>query len=213
MDYEDFHGIEARSAVDALGIAAANGLLKEMQLLLDDGVDINSIADYSQVTPLASAARNGQLKSVNFLLEHGADVNLPSDTSALTPLMMACHEGKVRGSKIALRLLEAGADANCQSKGGMTALSYAVECAKPEVLQALIDHGAAVDGPPGSPLTPLMLAARENNVESLKVLVENGADLSLTCPFDWAENRTALGIAELEGCKKAAKYLASVQGS
>ena len=44
----DFYGIQALNAIDALSIAANNSRLKEMQLLLDDGVDINGIAVYSK---------------------------------------------------------------------------------------------------------------------------------------------------------------------
>ena len=82
--------------------------------------------------------------------------------------------------RVALRLIEVGADVRYVRKSDeMTALKFAVDRCSPEVLQALIDHGADVDGPRGTEQTALMLAARANNVESLRVLVNNGALLSL----------------------------------
>ena len=206
----EFHGIRANSLADALGIAAANSKLKEMRLLLDDGADINEIAPYSKSTPLATAAGLGLIRSVEFLLENGANIDRPG-AFGMTPLMRACSMGKSKGSRVALRLIEANADVNyVRQSDQMTALKFAVHCAKPEVIQALIDKGAEIDGPPGTDQTALMIAARADNVEALQVLVENGADVSLKCKLPWAENRTALGLAELEKRKKAAEYLASL---
>jgi len=71
-------------------------------------------------------------------------------------------------------------------------------------------HRVSVDGPPGTDQTALMLAALANHVDALKVLVNNGADVSLPCKLRWADNRTAQGLAELENCRKAAAYLASL---
>jgi hypothetical protein len=94
----------------------------------------------------------------------------------------------------------------------MTALKFAVERSAPEVLRALIDAGAEVDGPRGTDQTALMLAARANNVEALKVLIDNGADVSLPCRLPWADGRTAEGLAELERRRAALAYLRKLRG-
>lgn len=211
MAYSEFYGIRAKSPIDALGIAAAAGLFKEMRLLLDDGVDINGVASYSKSTALATAAGRGSLRAVNFLLDNGADVDLPG-ANDMTPLMHACSSGKVKGSRVALRLIEADADVRYIRKSDeMTALKFAVHDSRPEVIQALIDNGADVDGPPGTRQTALMIAARADYVDALEVLVRNGADVSLPCKLPWADNRTAQGLAEMEKRKKAAAYLASLR--
>lgn len=210
MAERTFHGIRARSRIDALGVAAANSMLKEMKLLLEDGVDIDGFSRYLDHTALTGAARYGLLRSVSFLIDHGADVNRPG-ANDMTPLMHACLLGKTKGSRVALRLIAAGADVNYVRKGDdMTALKFAAGSCTPEVIQALIDHGADVDGPPGTDQTALMIAARSNDVEALKVLVKNGADVSRPCTLPWAGGRTAQGLAELENRKKAAAYLASL---
>ena len=137
----EFHGIRAESAIDALAIAASNGSLKEIQLLLGDGIGFDGVAAYSKETPLASAAGSVMLKAVNFLIEKGANIGLPSGYQ-MTPLMNACHIAKTKGSKAALRLIEAGADVNyVREEDEMTALKFAVTDCKPEVVQALIDRG------------------------------------------------------------------------
>jgi len=209
MSDRKFHGIRAKSRVEALGVASANSMLKEMRLLLDDGTDIDGEGS-TGFTALTTAAYHGLIRSVDMLLDRGAKVDLPA-WADLTPLMFACSIGKVKGSRVALRLIEANADVTYVRKSDdMTALKFAVEDCTPDVIQALIDNGADVDGPPGTDQTALMLAALANHVDAIKVLVQNGADVSLPCKLRWAENRTAQELAELEKCKKAAAYLASL---
>jgi len=52
LEHQEIYGIRAASAVDALWIGAANSRLREMRLLLADGVDVNGIASYSGGTAL-----------------------------------------------------------------------------------------------------------------------------------------------------------------
>jgi len=204
-DYSDFHGIRALNAVDALVIAASTSHLKEMRLLLNDGVDINGIAVYSKGTALCGAASQGATRSVAFLIENGADVDQPS-ASGTSPLMFACSLGKKKGLQIALQLIAAGADVNYANSGESTALKAAIDRPDPAIVQLLIDNGAEIDGPPGTDQTALMLAARSGDVPTITILIENGADRTLKCKLPWAENRTAQGLAELEKRHKAVAY-------
>lgn len=206
-----FYGILAASPESAFVIAAANSKIPAMKSLVADGVDIN--AQYDGRSALCESARLGLLKSVDFLIIAGADLNLP-DKDDTTALMTACLAGKTKGSQVALMLILAGADVTAvRASDGMTALKFAVKYATPAVLQALIDAGAEVDGPAGTDLTALMIAARANNVESIKVLVANGADVSLPCGLPWAEGRTAEGLAELERRRAALAYLRQLRGA
>ena len=210
MPEYSFDDLVFTSKANVFVFAAANDMLQEIKLLLDEGVDIDSRHVDTQSTALYVAAGYGSMRLVNFLLERGANTNIPGEYD-ITPLMNSCSRGKVRGSKIALRLIEAGANVNYLRKSDeMTALKFAVKDCKPEVIQALINAGADVDGFPYIKQTLLMLAARANNVDTIKVLVENDADLSLQCKLPWAENRTALELAQLENCCKAAEYLSSL---
>lgn len=209
-DYSDFHGIRALNGIDALGIAAVNSKLKEIQALLADGVDINGIAVYSKATALGAAASRGATRSVTLLLENGANVNLP-DGNDMTPLMHACSLGKKKGMQIAMELIGAGADVNSvRADDEMTALKFSIQGLNAELTQLLLDRGADPDGPPGTRQTALMLAARNNFVEALRVLIDHGADPALTCKLPWAQNRTAQGLAELEKRRQAIAFFKSL---
>lgn len=208
----EFHGIKASCIADAFSIAAANSKLKEMQLMLNDGHDVNAIAPYCGGTALNTAAGYGFIRSVEFLIGAGANLNA-TDRNELTPLMSACSLGKTKGSKVAMRLIEAGADVkHVRESDGMTAIKFAVHECPEEVLQALIDRGAEVDGPAGTDQTALMIAARSNNVTALKVLVRNGADVSLPCKLKWAGGRTAEGLAEMEKRRAALGFFRGLRG-
>lgn len=162
-------------------------------------------------TPLHTAVALNKAREVQILIASGAKIDA-LDSNDLTPLMVACSNGKVLGSRIAMMLIDAGAAVNYgRQSDDMTALMFAAEYGTHELIQALIDHGAAVEGPPGTDQTPLMLAARTGQVEGLKVLVRNGADIHRPCKLPWASDRTAEGLAELEKRKTAVAYLRGVR--
>jgi len=210
MSQGEFHGIPASTKEQALRLAVANNWADKVKKLLADGVDVNAFHD--ETTPLCVAAGYGRDKLVELLLAAGANVNVPGRPD-MTPLMHACSEGGKKGSKVALMLIQAGADVNyVRQDDGMTALKFAAKGCSPEVLQALIDYGAQVDGPPDTDQTALMLAARADDLEAIQVLVKNGADIHRPCQLPWAKGKTAEGVAELEGRKKAAKYLRGLRG-
>lgn len=202
----EFYGIRARSRVQALHHATANAKHDVMKKLLSDGVDVNEPGSDGD-TALHVAAKTYRVNAVKLLLEENPKLNRTNENH-LTPLMVACSRGAKSGSRIAMLLIEAGADVRYVRKSDeMTALMFAVKRCAPDVIQALIDHGARIDGPRGSAQTPLMLAARANNVDSLKVLVRNGANITRKCKLRWAENRTAEGLAEMERRTKALRFL------
>lgn len=188
-----------------LGRSAGRGKLNEVRYLLEQGARLG--------TGILSAAVFGEYpKVVEFLISQGADLEEYGDGGGLTPLTAASHRGHQKGHTIALLLINAGANVNYVRKSDeMTPLKFAAASATPEVVQALIDHGAEVDGPPGTTLTALMMAARANNVPALDVLLRNGANPALPCGLPWAEGRTAEGLAELENRRDAFEFLRTMR--
>jgi ankyrin repeat protein len=184
--------------------AAYRSSIPEMRRLLNEGADINGI--YNDETALHAAVRRGNRKMLAFLIDAGADVNA-LDRFEKTPLMTACGSGSKRTTVIVLDLIQAGADLHYGKDDEWTAMMIAAGYSNPQVVQALIDEGAPVDGPSKWRQTPLMLAARANNVENLKVLVANGANLKRKCTLPWANGANALELARMEKRQKSVKYL------
>jgi ankyrin repeat protein len=183
------------------------------KLALESGLDFNHSLPPFDKTPLSNAASLGLTASVDFLLSLDVDIN-KTDGNDMTPLMNACSAGKVKGSKVALKLIESGANVNyVRSDDDMTALQFAVISCRPEVITALIEHGAELDGPENAEETALMLAARNNNVAVLEILINAGADHKLESKLSWAKGLTPLGIAKEAKHKKAVEFLSKYENA
>jgi len=161
----------------------------------------------SSGTALHIAAMYGLLGPAELLVSSGGALDL-LDGMDLTPLMCACSCGGPDGSRIAMLLLKAGADATVvRISDGMTALKFAAKECEPEVIQTLIDKGAEVDGPADTDQTALMLAARSNNLGAIQTLIRNGADPRRECGLRWAKGRTAAWLAKNEDSMEAYEFL------
>ena len=96
------------------------------KVALEPGLDANYSLPPFNMTPLSNAASLGLSASVDFLLSLDIDIN-KTDGNDMTPLMNACNTGKVKGSKIALKLIEGGANVNyVRLDDDMTAQHYSL---------------------------------------------------------------------------------------
>lgn len=212
--------------------ACGKGNMGPVKILVSSGANVN-IKDEHGCTPVTHSAGHGKLTELKYLLKHGASLdgalvaatrgeytkvieflvaegaNLEEvDSNELTPLAIACASRHKKAAEVAMRLITAGANVNFQRKGDeMTPLKFAAGNSTAEVIQSLIDRGALVNGPAGAKQTPLMLATRANNIPAIATLLGNNANPDLPCGLPWAGGRTAEGLAELEGRRKALAYL------
>jgi ankyrin len=213
----------------ALHWAVEAGDLELTDLLIRVGAHV-SAANKAGATPLLLAAVNGNAAIIERLILAGADPNAPLTKSADTALMMASRTGKIEAVKV---LLDHGAQVNAQETwGGTSALMWAVSERHPDVVKLLIDHGADVNAKsyfvpsasgrgfegttpvPPKPnqgieefasglLTPLMFAAREDDIESARLLVMAKADINAT----GGDGKDALGLAIFNGSYDIASFL------
>jgi ankyrin repeat protein len=161
----------------ALMFAAREGCLDCVAAMVEKGASVN-LPDPEGVTPLIWAIWNTRFDVAKYLVEHGAEVNR-WDWWGRTPLYLAVdyvtlpHGGRpdqpaldeTLPIEIVRLLLDKGADPNPQLK-------------MPAPLRATgNDRGLDPMLSPGT--TPLIRAAKAFDVESMKALIEHGADISL----------------------------------
>jgi cytohesin len=149
----------SRSGFNALAFAVAKNDVDSMRLLLAAGLDPDfTLPSGNKILMMAMAY--GHTEAASALLDGGADIRA-TDRAGNTPLHVAARAGDL---VLVRQLLDKGADPNVRTarttmqagRGG--------------------GGGRAVAG--GS-LTPLMIAARANQLDTMKLLVAGGADPKL----------------------------------
>src|SRR5580658_3427640 len=203
--------------------------LETAELLIRVGANA-SAANRAGAKPMLLAAVNGNAAMIEKLIKAGADPNAALTKFGDTALMMTAKTGKADAVKV---LLDHNAQVNAKETwGDTTALMWAISEHHPAVVKMLIDHGADVNAKsrfvpsasgrgfegttpvaakPGQRpeefasglLTPLMFAAREDDMESARLLVASGADLNAL----GGDGKSALALAIFDGGYDVASFL------
>jgi ankyrin repeat protein len=197
---------ERRKGQDALMWAAAENNAAAVTALIEAGADRDGRSQSGSFTPFLFAVRGGHLGSSRALLDAGVDVNqgLSDGTSALVLAVMNAHY------ELAGVLLERGANPNADAQGWTALHQIAwsrrhnagfnlpgpVQTGNLDSLdlvRQLVKRGANVNARTtkeprdgnrnmlnrlGS--TPFLMAAKNDDVPMMRVLLEVGADPSLT---------------------------------
>jgi len=190
---------------------AVEHLDPKTKLSLDEDED-------DEIEPLSGAAREEALKVVRLLIARGADVNA-GDANGRRPIHQAVAAGL---QDMAELLLRAGADPSlgCKAIGvANSTLHQAVIGGDAQMTRLLLRAAPHLDpdvrGKNG--MTPLCLAARSNQVECARALVDGGADpraeyASGKSAFDIARTNQRTAILKLFGkeCESAGNAVETV---
>src|SRR5712691_5019189 len=153
-----------REGVTPLQLAAMNGNAAMLGKLIKAGADPNAPLTQYGDTALMMASRTGKTDAIATLLETGGQVNAKETWRGTTALMWAASEGHPAAVKV---LLDHGADVNARSNFVPAANGRGFEGRTPVAAKP----GAGVEEFASGSLTPLMLAVREGDVESARLLM------------------------------------------
>ena len=162
---------------DEAFVAAVRGNQPEIARFLQDKISSPpDIASRALLELVGSGARVNT-DSVKFLLDLGADINTRAEDGD-TPLIRSLRQ---RGQPELLRMLLAhGADVNRKGSEGQTALNMAVT-RDVELVEILLEQGARVNEPADGGETALHYAAVYGSTDTIKVLLDAGADVNAIC--------------------------------
>lgn len=185
--------------------------LEAVAKLLEAGADVNEKDENYGSTPLMMACSyRGYTDMVKLLLKYDPDLNIQSETNGYTALIAAAGHSK----EVVELLIEHGADINIKAKDGTTAFIASItgvlsKRITTEVAALLLSKGADINATlsikGGEGMTSLMMAARNNHLELVKFLVENGADVNAKAK----NGSTALSFATEDNYSEVVEYLKS----
>jgi uncharacterized protein len=157
--------------------------------LLQRGFDPNTL-DPQKRHGLFLALRVPSPKVAKILIDAPKiDLN-PITADGETPLMMAVFKGQ---TELAIQMIEKGADVN---QPGWTPLHYAATAGHVQLIKILLDKHAYIDAESPNKTTPLMMAAHYGTPGAVKLLLEEGADVSL---------QNDLGLTAIDFAQQAKK--------
>lgn len=173
-----------------LSLAAESGNAAITQRLLDAGADPNEHM-LNTDTVLMMAARTGNIATMTLLLDRGADVNAKETSRGTTALMWAAAQRHPAAVQL---LVDYGANVGAVDN--------------PAWQDRPVGYGKAVDPRPsrkrdnsrtysqvgprnmqaknGGGLTPLVYAVRENDLDSVRILLAAGADVNQATNYGWS---------------------------
>ena len=154
-----------------------------VRFLLERGADPN-LRNAVGITPLFAVNGENASQIAILLIDNGAQINI-KDGQNSTPLHTIASTGSVEAAEL---MLAKGADINAMTDFGWTPLSMAAMC-NAEITGFLLSKGANVnpheiEKKEGCPCTgfqtPLHCAIRSDSINTVKILVENGALVNVT---------------------------------
>jgi ankyrin repeat protein len=150
--------------------AAATGKTHQVvRILARDHLLVNAWAE-DGFQPLGLACFFGHLDTAKYLVKAGAAINNPSNNPpSATPLQSAAAAGH---RKIALLLLDHGADPNVREQGGFTPLHAAAQNGDVDMIRALLFNGAILDARSDDGRTALDLAKEAGKTKAVDLLKE-----------------------------------------
>lgn len=178
-------------------------------LLVERGATLDSLDTYEDAklkTPLAFAIAMCSLQMVQFLLQKGASVNYAPEGAESPLFTTAWWSTDIKKAEF---LLDQKADIHWERSDGWTALHAAYDL--PEFLSLFLRHGADVNKMSDSG-TLLMMAARWNLIETLKILLAHSPLPNLNLKFEYDPGsdeygNTALMLAVRNGNHQCASLL------
>ena len=173
-------------------------------------------ADYAKFRKIDKAFRMGDLTALRAAVDNPDSVPNGPMPLAIGP----CLEYAIYHSPLPFirTLLENGADPNPTDHAGFPPLIAALSCSNPhpgapgrpdvaEIIQLLLSFGADPNQRGLSDYTPLHMAAGEQNLRAVEILLDGGADPWLRTRIDDCE--TPREIAEKAGFREIAELLAA----
>lgn len=182
VDAVDVHG------KTPLWWAASNGMSDVVQALIDAGANPDQEETGKGRKPLHEAASKNHPEVIKVLLGSGVDPltgktkenpgnrcgNAPRSTGH-TPLMYACHNGHLEALEAFLPFLN--------DEAVHRALAWSAGGGRHDLVQRILQHPGVDINRKVRDATALFMASRRSHMETMRLLLNQGADPTIRCEF------------------------------
>jgi ankyrin repeat protein len=190
-----------KSGNTALTAAVGNGHEVVVRALLAKGADVRV-----NPTALFATLERGHTGVAQALLDKGADFNARDGRSA-TPLIVAARKGQ---AALVQTLLDRGADLHAKDISGHTPFLAAASGGHTAIVQSLLAKGMDVNSKVDfSGVTALMLAAERGASDTVRALLDHGADNTAKDVEGWS----AVVYADMNGHTEMVKTLLAYESA
>ena len=193
---------KVRKVFTNLNKEAKNSDEKNLVELINYGHDINSkISIFSQapIHKVIESKSTDKHSVLNKMLDMGADPNI-KDSNGWSPLHYCCQLGDLESAKI---LLKNKADINSFSNHNRRPIHMASLMNYPSIVRFLLENNSDKNFKDHLGCTPLLLAAKQGNVECVSILLQFGAKLYDEDFRKW----NVLHYASFNGHPKTVRFL------
>ena len=153
--------------------AAEHGHIDAVQLLIDNGAEIDAINDHSyhMRTPLFMAFINDHHDISRLLIRYGANIRMLS--TICNQLECIIKDGQ---TDLVERLIVAGVDVNKRYDYNMTPLIIAAVHGRDDIIRLLLKHGAEIDHTDWECCSAKRYAVANGHKESANILIRQKID-------------------------------------
>uniref|UniRef100_A0AAX7V1V5 Euchromatic histone-lysine N-methyltransferase 1b n=1 Tax=Astatotilapia calliptera TaxID=8154 RepID=A0AAX7V1V5_ASTCA len=212
-----------------LYLSAKQGELKKVLLMLVDGIDPNfKMESQNKRTPLHAAAEGGYKDICHMLVQVTFSftlavlflqlifkpiINFPQDDGGWTPMIWATEYKHADQVKL---LLTKGADCSIRDKEENICLHWAAFSGSVEITELLLNAHCNLQAVNIHGDSPLHIAARENRLDCITLLLSRGADVFLknregeTPPDCCSHNSKAWGALQANRKERDAKNISDI---
>jgi ankyrin repeat protein len=178
--------------------AARTGNVEAIRVLLDRGADVNARETLRGTTALMWAADEGHADAVRLLIQRGGDLAATSAPArrGRGPALGKANDPRkavaAQGAALAARqaspdLTQLNALTGAPPRERASAVNNPPPAAAAAAAGDAAEDAAARNAPAdGGALTPLVYAVRANDVDTVKVLLDAGADVNQTTGYGWS---------------------------
>ena len=154
-----------------LMVAAFNGKLPVVKWFLEKGATV-TLKDKAGWNMLHFAAQGGDTYILDLIHNHVPNIESRS-LVGITPLMVAVGNCKLHAVQW---FIEKGASVACVDENGCNILHFAAKNCDPDIIHRILTYVPDIESKTAFGETPLIIAVRHGKLQSVKYLLERGAN-------------------------------------